>query len=79
LSGYIKPQGDKHKGYHYEVVSYEEYEQLQTRIAKVIDQLLENLRQQPSGSPVAQSNIEPPKRKRDRPLGGAAQQPTAGI
>jgi hypothetical protein len=81
LSGHIKPQGDKHKGYSYEVVSYEEYEQLQTRIAKVMDELLEKLKekQQPSGSSVAQSNNEPPKPKRNRPLGGAAQQPTAGI
>lgn len=42
--GYIrKKEGDKKKGYHYEVHSFEEYEQLQTRINTVLDEILESL------------------------------------
>lgn len=79
LSGHIRPQGDKHKGYHYEVVSYEEYNQLQTHIAQVMDGLLENLKQRLGGSPVAHVKNEPPKRKRTNTLSAVAQQPAGGL
>jgi hypothetical protein len=40
--GYIKKtEGDKKKGFYYEVNSYEEYSQLETRIASVLDQILQ--------------------------------------
>ncbi len=50
-SGYIRvAQGKKHKGYEYEIVSYEEYMKLQKHIATAMDEILERL----SSSPVAQ-------------------------
>jgi hypothetical protein len=63
-SGYIKWQGKKNKGYHYEVSSYEEYEQLKRRIAHVLDELLANLKQRLNGSLVAHSQNEPRKKKK---------------
>ncbi|UXX79793.1 hypothetical protein N7E81_01560 [Reichenbachiella carrageenanivorans] len=42
-SGYLKSTGLKNKGYHYEIVSYEEYEQLKSRIGAVLDQIVEKL------------------------------------
>ncbi len=43
--GYIrKSEGDQKKGFLYEVSSYEEYEELQGRIATVLDEILEGLR-----------------------------------
>ena len=42
--GYVrKKEGDKKKGYQYEVSSFEEYEQLQARINTVLDEILESL------------------------------------
>ena len=42
--GYVrKNEGDKKKGYRYEVNSFEEYEQLQTRINTVLDEILQQL------------------------------------
>ena len=44
--GYIrKKEGDKKKGYQYEVNSFEEYETLQTRINTVLDEILESLKE----------------------------------
>ena len=43
-NGYIKLQeSKKKKGYLYEVVSYEEYTQLQNRITTVLDEILQSL------------------------------------
>lgn len=43
-SGYIKKQEQKKaKAYYYEIVSYEEYKELQERIATVLDEILNNL------------------------------------
>jgi hypothetical protein len=43
--GYIrKAEGDQKKGFLYEVSSYEEYEELQGRIATVLDEILERLK-----------------------------------
>lgn len=45
--GYIhKTEGDKKKGFIYTVVSYEEYEQLQTRINTVLDEISEALKKE---------------------------------
>jgi hypothetical protein len=63
-SGYIKWQGKRNKGYHYEVSSYEEYEQLKRRIGNILDELLENLKQKLNGSPVAHAQNEPRKKKK---------------
>ena len=44
-SGYIRLKEDeKTKGYQYEIISYEEYKELQTRISTVLDQILQNLK-----------------------------------
>jgi hypothetical protein len=67
-SGYIKSQGKKNKGYHYEVVSYEEYQKLQHHIGSVMDEILERL----SGSPVAHSQNEPLKKKKTKKLNSVA-------
>jgi hypothetical protein len=70
-SGYIRvAQGKKHKGYEYEIVSYEEYMKLQNHIATVMDEILERL----SGSPVAQPESEPLKKKKTKQLDIVAQQ-----
>lgn len=43
--GYIrKAKGNKKQGYHYEISSFEEYEQLQTSINTVLDKMLETLK-----------------------------------
>ncbi len=69
-SGYIRVvHGKKHRGYEYEIVSYEEYMQLRNHIATVMDEILERL----SGSPVAQSQNEPFKKKRTKQLSASAQ------
>ena len=39
-----KTEGDKKKGYQYEIVSYEEYEALQQRINNILDEILQRLR-----------------------------------
>jgi hypothetical protein len=41
-----KKDGDKKKGFVYEVVSYEEYNQLQTRISTALDEVLKGLQEQ---------------------------------
>jgi len=56
-SGYLRvAKKEKLKGYEYEILSYEEYKQLQEGIGKVLDDSLKNLlkAQKPSSSPVAQ-------------------------
>ena len=62
---YIKKvQGKKATGYHYEVVSTTEYNQLQTDINSVLDTTLENLKKRFSSSKVVQSTNEPRKQKK---------------
>jgi len=69
-SGYIRvSNGKKHRGYEYEIVSYEEYMKLRNHIATVMDEILERL----NGSPVAQSKSEPLKKKKTKQLGTLAQ------
>jgi predicted transcriptional regulator len=61
------------KAWHYEIISKEEYNQLQSSIATALDEALQNI-QQPNGSQPAQSKTEPKKRKQIKEL---EQQPTA--
>ena len=77
-SNYLKIQEDKKaKGYRYEVVSYEEYKALKTRISTVIDEIIKRLSasDQPNGSQVAQLKNEPPKQKKTSKIKQSAQQP----
>lgn len=68
-SGYIRvANGKKHKGYQYEIVSYEEYMKLQNHIATAMDEILERL----NGSPVAQLKNEPLKKKKTKQLNDVA-------
>ena len=71
-SGYIKKnESKKTKAWHFEIVSYEEYQQLQNRIATVLDNILSELKaQQPA---TAQMKNEPVKRKPVKALTVAAQ------
>ena len=56
--GYVKKQeGDKKKGFIYEIVNMQEYNQLQ----HIINTTLDNILQVASGSPVVQSGSEPLK------------------
>ena len=49
LYGYVrKKDGDKKKGFYYEVVSYEEYQQLQQQIHNALDEVLAKLQAQQS-------------------------------
>lgn len=69
--GHIKRKDDKKtKAYHYEVVSYEEYEALQGRIGTVLDEIYQTLAQQPTS---AQTGTEPMKSKRSKALNASAQ------
>ena len=43
-----KVEGNKKKGYHYEISSFEEYEALQTRINNVLDEILQGLKKRRS-------------------------------
>lgn len=61
-NGYIRLQDDKkQKGYLYEIVSYEEYVQLQNSISSVLDSILQNL--QAGAPPVRQKESGALKRK----------------
>lgn len=79
--GYLKlAENKKQKGYRYEVVSYEEYEALQSRITTVLDEILLQIKQQQPTSPtVAQTNNEPAKPKRSKALNGQPKQPKEKI
>lgn len=62
--GYLKiARKDKLKGYEYQIVSYEEYKQLQQGISEVLENSLNQLSvcDQPISSPAAQLQNEPPK------------------
>jgi predicted transcriptional regulator len=58
-AGYIKRTTDKQtKAYHYEIVSYEEYQQLQQRVRSVLDEITHRLT-----SPTPAHNRSEPKKK----------------
>jgi hypothetical protein len=62
--GYLKiAKKDKLKGYEYEIVSYEEYKELQQGINQVLENGLKNLSKEnkPTSSVIAQLVSEPPK------------------
>jgi hypothetical protein len=64
-AGYIKKIENKQtKAYHYEVISYEEYQQLQNNIITVLDEVTQRL----NGSPTAHSNNEPKKKRKIKEL-----------
>jgi hypothetical protein len=63
-----KAKGNKAKGYAYEIVSYEEYQKLQSNIGQVMDNILQQLKEKFSGSPVVHTNNEPLKRKKTKVL-----------
>lgn len=74
--GYLRiVKRDKLKGYEYEIVSYEEYQQLQQGITGVLEESLKNLSQpdQLSSSKAAQSIVEPLKSQKTRKKSKAAQ------
>lgn len=64
LTGYYikKVKGKKATGYHYEIVSTTEYNQLQKEINSVLDKTLKELKRF-NGSKVVQTKNEPPKEK----------------
>lgn len=69
-SGLVRvASGKKHKGYEYEIVTYEEYQRLQSHIGTVMDEILKQL----SGSPVAHLQNGPLKKKKAKQLNGVAQ------
>jgi hypothetical protein len=71
-NGYIKKnESKKSKAWHFEIVSYEEYQQLQNRIATVLDNILHDLKAHELKS--AQMKNEPMKRKPVKALTVAAQ------
>jgi len=75
-SGYLRvTKKDKLKGYQYEIVSYEEYKQLQQDITGVLDESLNRLSASDrlSGSKVAQSKNEPPKPQKTNKKKASAQ------
>lgn len=71
-TGHIKRNDNqKTKAYHFEIVSYEEYQQLQNRIASILDDILQNLKAQQLTT--AQIKSEPIKRKPVKGLTAMAQ------
>jgi len=74
-AGLIKKIESRHtKAYHYEIISEQEYEQLQNSIATALDEALQKVKQQPNGSITARKQNEPKKLRRIKHL---AQQPIA--
>lgn len=79
-AGLIKKMESRNtKAWHYEIISKEEYNQLQKSIATALDEALQQIvlsgaEGQPNGSQPAQSKTEPKKRKQIKEL---EQQPTA--
>jgi hypothetical protein len=71
-SNYIKRNDNKNtKAYHFEITSYEEYNQLQNSIATILDNIYKKLiAQQPT---TAQTNSEPLKRRTVKALTAMAQ------
>lgn len=61
------------KAYHYEIVSKEEYQQLQNSISTALDEALKNIQQQPTSPTLAHSKNELRNTKKIKPL---EQQPT---
>lgn len=74
--GYLRVvKKDKLKGYEYEIISYEEYKQLQAGITGVLEESLKNLskQQQPNSPTAAQSKSGLPKPQKTKGVAKAAQ------
>lgn len=56
--------GQKARGYEYEIVSYEEYNKLKRGIETVLDEILDKLKERSNGSPVVQKQKGPLKKKK---------------
>lgn len=69
-AGMIKQTEDRHtKAYHYEIVSSEEYEQLQNSISTALDEALQGIKQvQPKGSITAHRQNEPKRVRKIKAL-----------
>ena len=62
VNGFIKKSnGSKAKGFTYEIVSYEEYNQLQNSISHVLDENLQSLRVQSSKAVQKKNGLLKPK------------------
>ena len=73
-NGFIKKStGTKAKGFTYEVVSYEEYQELQNTIASVLDQTLQKLKGVVQSSSVVQRRAGLLKPKTDKTLAEVVQ------
>lgn len=73
-SGMIrKIENRNNKAYHFEIISKEEYNQLQNSICTALDEALKKVKEQPKGSTSAHKQNEPRKKKQIREL---EQQPT---
>lgn len=71
-SGYIKLQEDKkQQGYRYEIISYEEYQQLKSSIGTVLDNILQSI--QATKPTMSQSKNGSPKRKTVKALAVVSQ------
>ena len=71
-NGYIKlAESKKKKGYLYEIVSYEEYEQLQQSIVTVLDEILTTVKA--TKPPVSQNGNGSMKRKAAKALSEVSQ------
>lgn len=73
-SGYLIKQ-ETQKPYHYEVTSYEDYQQLQSSITTALDSILQEL----NSSIMAQSSTEPTKPLKASRKKSMAQQPTPKV
>lgn len=62
-----KNKGNQKTGYHYEIVHYEQWQQLQNKIDNVLDEILEKLKQEVQSSKAVHQHIEPLKIKSDKP------------
>ncbi|HWK05698.1 MAG TPA: hypothetical protein VNS58_18790 [Puia sp.] len=63
-AGYLtRKEEPETRSFIYQLTSQEEYQQLQTGIHQLLDSILQNLQQQPSGSPSAHPPTEPRKPK----------------
>ena len=84
-NGYIRHQENKNKdkSYSYEIISYEEYKELQSRITTALDEALEKISKSTgahrlNGSPSAHRLTEPKKQKRISTLDHQPKKPSEG-
>jgi hypothetical protein len=86
LSGYLKAEKKKgSKSYFYEVVSYEEYNELQKLVNTVLDESLEALKKNLTGKEKPKSPVQPSRKsgpingQENRKLEATAQKPTGKV